>query len=700
MIFLYIIIKIVKYALIFLCFLFEDYKICDTIFLYILLFAKGGIILEQTKTIYDNIKYLKSLSKTFPSIQSVSTEIINLKAILDLPKGTEHFVSDIHGENEAFVHILNSASGVIHEKIDILYSDVLSLQERKKLATLIYYPAEKLRLIKAEIRDMPKWYTDTLIRLIEICRLVASKYTRSKVRKALPPEFSYIIDELLHTGHDGKNKEKYYNEIIKTIIEIDRADAFIIALSAVIKRLAVDRLHVVGDIFDRGDRPDIIMDMLMKHHSVDIQWGNHDILWMGAAAGSEACISNVLNICLRFSALDLLEIGYGISLRSLITFAETTYSGECKQFKPKQFTEHLGDYDKLLLAKMRKAITVILFKEEGQIIKRNDKFEMEPRLLLDKIDYKNKTVLIDGVSHPILDTDFPTIDPSNPYELTNDEEIVINELKRAFMQSEKLQKQISFLYSKGSIYKCFNSNLLYHGCVPMNSDGSFTELNFDGNPVKGKEFMDYCDLMARKAFFMSEGSEEKQKGKDFIWYLWCGKHSPLFGRHAMTTFERCEIADENIWKERKDPYYTLTNDPEYCRKILAEFGLDPYSSHIINGHVPVKTKDGESPFKANGKLINIDGGFCKHYQKTTGIAGYTLIYNSYCLRLISHEPFKTTEYAIENDYDIVSTSHIFETVEKRKTVGDTDTGKELNQQIDDLILLLKAYRLGIINEIH
>ncbi|MEF9984039.1 MAG: fructose-1,6-bisphosphatase [Oscillospiraceae bacterium] len=653
--------------------------------------------MEISELIKNNIKYLTALSKNFPTIQSVSTEIINLKAILDLPKGTEHFVSDIHGEHEAFIHILNSASGVIHEKIDILFGKTQSLEERKKLATLIYYPSQKLQLIKDEVENIDEWYKKVLVELIEICRLVSSKYTRSKVRKALPKDFAYILDELLHAGHDGKNKDEYYNEIIKAIIEIDRADAFIVALADVIKRLAVDRLHIVGDIFDRGERPDIIMDTLMNHHSVDIQWGNHDILWMGAAAGSETCISNVLNICLRFSALDLLEIGYGISLRPLMTFAETTYT-EGDQFKPKQYGEYLGDYDKLLLAKMRKAITVILFKTEGTIIKRNPLFEMQPRLLLDKINYQDKTVTIDDNVYPIKDVNFPTINPDDPYALTDEEKLVIAELKRAFMQSEKLQKHIAFLYSKGSIYKCFNSNLLYHGCVPMNDDGSFTELCFDSKKMSGKEYLDYCDKMARDAFFLPETSEEKQNGKDFIWYLWCGKHSPLFGRHAMTTFERCEIADEEVWKEKKDPYYTFTKDAEYCRKILAEFGLDPFSSHIINGHVPVKIKDGESPLKANGKLINIDGGFCKHYQKTTGIAGYTLTYNSYCLRLISHEPFKTAQYAIENNYDIVSTSNVFETVEKRKTVGDTDTGNELRTQIDDLMLLLKAYRLGIINE--
>ncbi|MEG1965996.1 MAG: fructose-bisphosphatase class III, partial [Oscillospiraceae bacterium] len=404
--------------------------------------------MEISELIKNNIKYLTALSKNFPTIQSVSTEIINLKAILDLPKGTEHFVSDIHGEHEAFIHILNSASGVIHEKIDILFGKTQSLEERKKLATLIYYPSQKLQLIKDEVENIDEWYKKVLVELIEICRLVSSKYTRSKVRKALPKDFAYILDELLHAGHDGKNKDEYYNEIIKAIIEIDRADAFIVALADVIKRLAVDRLHIVGDIFDRGERPDIIMDTLMNHHSVDIQWGNHDILWMGAAAGSETCISNVLNICLRFSALDLLEIGYGISLRPLMTFAETTYT-EGDQFKPKQYGEYLGDYDKLLLAKMRKAITVILFKTEGAIIKRNPLFEMQPRLLLDKINYQDKTVTIDDNVYPIKDVNFPTINPDDPYALTDEEKLVIAELKRAFMQSEKLQKHIAFLYSKG-----------------------------------------------------------------------------------------------------------------------------------------------------------------------------------------------------------------------------------------------------------
>lgn len=660
--------------------------------------------MDNTEKIYNNLKYLNSLSKTFPNIQSVSTEIINLRAILNLPKGTEHFVSDVHGEHEAFIHLLNSASGVIHEKIEILYKDILTLDERKKLATLIYYPARKLRLIKEEFQskeELNDWYRDILEKLIEICRLVSRKYTRSKVRKALPKDFAYILDELLHAPQNEQNKEKYYHEIISTIIDIDRADAFIIALCEVIKRLAVDRLHLLGDIFDRGERPDEIMDLLMSHHSVDIEWGNHDILWMGAAAGSETCICNVLNICLRFSALDLLEIGYGISLRPLVTFAEKAYTDNAVCFTPVQFGEHFADYDKILIAKMRKAITIMLFKLEGQLIKRNPSFEMEPRLLLDKINYDDKTITIEGKVYPILDTELPTVDRNDPYKLTEEEEIVMNELQRAFMHSEKLQRHTRFLYSKGSMYKCFNSNLLLHGCVPMDEDGNFSVVDFDGgNPVSGKSLLDYCDKTARNAFFMSEENPLKRKGMDFIWYLWCGKHSPLFGRHAMTTFERCEIADKEVWKEKKDPYYNYTTKLEYCEKILAEFGLDPKTSHIINGHVPVKIKDGESPLKAGGKLINIDGGFCKHYQKTTGIAGYTLTYNSYCMRLISHEPFKSTEYAIENDFDIISTSNVFETVEKRKTVGDTDTGAELREQIDDLMLLLEAYRNGIIRENH
>ncbi len=645
-----------------------------------------------------NMKFLSALSKRFTTIQKVSSEIINLNAILKLPKSTEHFVSDIHGEHEAFVHILNSASGVIREKIQNIYGETLSDTERDELATLIYYPVQKLHLRKEKKLEMQQWYYDVLIQLIEICKLVASKYTRSKVRKSLPEDFAYIIDELLHARYEEKNKQSYYNKIIKTVIDTGASDAFIVAMADTIKRLAVDRLHIIGDIYDRGARADIVMDTLMNHHSVDIQWGNHDILWMGAAAGSDACIANVMNISLRFGCMDMLEMGYGISLRPLITFAAHHY-GESSAFTPKQFENLVEENDKEVITKMRKAICIIMLKLEGQAIKRNPNFDMQNRLLLDKIDYKNKTVIIDGVTHNLKDTDLPTVNPDNPYELTTEERNVVKELRRAFLQSEKLQKHISFLYNVGSVYKCYNSNLLYHGCVPTDKDGSFSKVKLEGRFVSGKELLDTADRLARHAYYAKVGSVAKQEGQDFIWYMWCGSHSPLFGRHAMTTFERLFIADESAWKERKDPYYSFIDSTDYCKKIMVEFGLDPEKSHIINGHMPVKIKDGESPLKAKGMHINIDGGFCRHYQSTTGIAGYTLTYNSYCLRLMRHSAFETTDKAIYENHDINSESEVIETVQKRLLVEDTDIGDELKIQIEDLNMLLDAYKLGMISEV-
>ncbi len=647
--------------------------------------------------ITSNIKFLKALSKRFPTVQKVSSEMINLNAILELPKSTEHFISDIHGEHEAFIHILNSASGVIREKIQDIYGDRLSKKDRDELATLIYYPKEKIRLKNEENTDLTKWYQDVMIQLIEICRLVASKYSRSKVRKSIPEDFAYIIDELLHSRYDQHNKQSYYNKIINTIIETSSADACIIALSDTIKRLAVDRLHITGDIYDRGARADIVMDTLLGHHCVDIQWGNHDILWMGAAAGSEACIANVMNISLRFGSMDTLEIGYGISLRPLITFAANHYN-DSSAFTPKQFENLVEENDKEVITRMRKAICIMMLKIEGQIIKRNPNFKMDDRLLLDKINYQDKTITIGEITYQLKDTDLPTVDPNNPYELTPEEKNVIKELKRAFEQSEKLQRHVTFLYSVGSVYKCYNSNILYHGCIPTNDDGSFTEIELDGQLVSGKSLLDTADRLTRSAYFGKEESHEQIKGQDFIWYMWCGAHSPMFGRHAMTTFERLFIDDQSSWSEKKDPYYDHIDSREYCSKIMEEFGLDPKKSHIINGHMPVKIKDGESPIKAGGMHINIDGGFCKHYQSTTGIAGYTLTYNSFCLRLMRHSSFESTAKAINENHDINSVSSIIETVEKRMLVADTDIGKELEDQINDLTMLLEGYQMGIIAE--
>jgi fructose-1,6-bisphosphatase-3 len=629
----------------------------------------------------DELKYLESLSKEYPTIQSVCTEIINLKAILGLPKGTEHFISDIHGEDEAFCHILNNASGVIREKVNRLFEKTVASGTRTELCTLIYYPEQKIEEAKKQENDMQEWYKINLYRLIEVCRLCASKYTRSKVRKALPADFEYIIDELLHTNYDEKDKQSYYENIISTIINIDRADAFIIALANVIKRLVVDRLHIAGDIFDRGPHADIILERLISHHSVDIQWGNHDILWMGAAAGGEACIANVLNISTKYGNIDFVENAYGINLRPLALFSRETYRDEAD-----------------LLKNMHKAIAVIQFKLEGHIIRRHPEYGMQGRMLLHKIDYDQKTVDINGTVYALNDTDFPTIDPEDPYALTKEEEEVMSKLRLSFAQSEKLQRHVRFLFSQGSMYKIFNGNLIFHGCVPAAPEGELYEYNLGNAVLRGKEFFDYADSFARKTYYADDRSPEKQNGLDFLWYLWCGSKSPLYGRDKMTAFERMFIDDESAWTEIKDPYYDLIEKKDFCEMILKEFGLeDPYS-HIINGHIPVLSREGETPVRGGGKLIMIDGGFCRAYQKKTGIAGYTLFYNSYGIRLVSHEPFSGMADAIRRNKDILSTFVVFDTAAHRITVDQTDVGAELKAKINDLSNLLKAYRIGVIKE--
>lgn len=629
----------------------------------------------------DELKYLESLSKEYPTIQAVCTEIINLKAILRLPKGTEHFISDIHGEDEAFCHILNNASGVIREKVDRLFEKTVSSGTRTELCTLIYYPERKIEETKKQETDMQEWYKINLYRLIEVCKLCASKYTRSKVRKALPADFEYIIDELLHTNYDEKDKQSYYENIISTIINIDRADAFIIALGNVIKRLVVDRLHIAGDIFDRGPHADIILERLISHHSVDIQWGNHDILWMGAAAGSEACIANVLNISTKYDNIDFVENAYGINLRPLALFSRETYRDEAD-----------------LLKNMHKAIAVIQFKLEGHIIRRHPEYGMQDRLLLNQIDYEHKTVEIGGTVYPLHDGDFPTIDPGDPYALTAEEEEVMNKLKVSFAQSEKLQRHVRFLISQGSMYKVFNGNLIFHGCVPTTPQGGLYEYQLGNVTLRGREFFDYADSFVRKTYYAQDRSPEKQNGLDFLWYLWCGSHSPLYGRDKMTTFERMFINDENAWNEKKDSYYDFIEKKDFCEMVLKEFGLDDPYSHIINGHIPVLSRDGETPVRGGGKLIMIDGGFCRAYQQKTGIAGYTLFYNSYGIRLVSHEPFVGLADAIRFNKDILSTFVVFDTAARRITVDQTDVGAELKAKIDDLSNLLKAYRIGVIKE--
>ena len=652
----------------------------------------------------ENLHYLKMLARQYPTVQAASTEIINLQAILNLPKGTEHFLSDVHGEHEAFLHILNSASGVVREKLDKLFGTSVSRSDLDQLATVIYYPKEKLEEVAAETPDMREWYRITLHRLIEVCREVSSKYTRSKVRKAMPVEYAYIIDELMHTYYEDSDKRDYYENIISTIIEIDRAPNFLTQLCGLIKRLAVDRLHLVGDVFDRGPRADIIMDSLMSYHSVDIQWGNHDILWMGAACGSRTLVATVLANSLRYNNLEVVETGYGISLRPLATFAAEVYKDcDVSQFQVKLSGDDAARYtekDKLLSARMYKAISIILFKLEGQKILRNPSFGMDDRLLLDKIDYENQCITINGSVHHLEDTDFPTVDRNDPYALTPEEDRLVDQMTQSFWYSEKLQRHVRFLYSKGSLYRVFNGNLLIHGCVPVTEDGELMKFSVGCKELAGKAFLDYADLTARKAYYDKPGSEERERGMDFLWFLWAGRHSPTFGRDCMTTFERRLIKDEETWSEPKNAYYKLYNDPAFCDMILREFGLEGPHCHIINGHVPVKSKKGESPLKAGGKLLVIDGGFCKAYQKTTGIAGYTLIYNSACFRLVSHEPFVGREDAIRENQDIASTSRIFERLESRMKIAETDVGRQLQEQIEDLMELVSAFRNGEIVEDH
>lgn len=555
-------------------------------------------------------RHLKILSKQYTNIEQVAEEIINLQAILNLPKGTELFLSDIHGEYGSFSHILNNGSGIIRNKIEDIFNNQITERDRRQLATLIYYPEEKLALIKKEVEDIKEWYSINLYRLIEVAREVSSKYTRSKVRKAMPKGFDYIIDELLHLQGCGPDKETYYKQIISSIIELDRADEFIVAISNLIKRMAIDHLHVIGDIFDRGPNAKLVMDTLMNFHSLDIELGNHDILWMGAACGNKACIANVIRICSRYDNIDTLEDGYGINIRPLATFALETYKDDnCEKFVPKVF-----DYNKYIrsdeisIAKIHKAISIIQFKLEGQIIKEHPEYKMDGRLLLDKIDYEKGTIQIDNKIYNLNDTNFPTVDYKNPYKLTKEEEEIINRLQESFKNSETLNKHISFLYSKASMYKCFNSNLLFHGCVPMEADGEFSKIEVLGESISGKKYFDCIEKIANEAYF---GKENNKDAVDFMWYLWCGPKSPLFGKAKAATFERYFVEEKETHKEEKNPYFALIENEEICDEILKEFGLGTKNSHIINGHVPVKEKDGESPIKANGKLLVIDRRICK-----------------------------------------------------------------------------------------
>ncbi len=648
-------------------------------------------------------KYLHELAKSYPTRSLALSEIINLNAILNLPKGTEHFMSDLHGEHEAFSHIRRNASGVVRRKVDALFERSLTRKERAELATLIYYPREKLEKMAHRGGVSDDWYNVTLLRLLEVCRFVSSKYTRSKVRKHLTKTaagYDYIIDELLNNDYDGVNKGQYYANILQAIIRIGAEEDFIIALCAAIKSMVIDHLHIVGDIYDRGPRADLIIDELMEERSIDIQWGNHDALWMGAAAGSEACIATVLNNSITYKNLDVVEIGYGISLRPLTLFANEVYAkSDVSNYMPKGDSE--GDRflmdDDVLVARMHKAISVIQFKLEGSIILRNPDFNMEHRLLLDKIDWERGSINIEGREYPLRDTDFPTIDRKNPYALTDEEAEVMRYLKNAFMRSEKLQSHIRFLYEKGEIYTIFNENLLFHGCIPLEEDGSFMKFPV-AQGKSGREFMDFCDRTARQGFFAKDGSPEKTCGVDFLWFLWCGKDSPLCARKKIATFERLLINEECTWREPKNAYYQCWNDSEIVQKILEEFELGGERSHIVNGHIPVQQKKGEAPLKASGKLILIDGGFCRAYQQTTGIAGYTLIYNADGMRISAHEPFRGVDDAISNNTDIISDTVVFEHVTNKIRVKDTDVGRRLTEKISDLMELLEGYETGMIKE--
>lgn len=647
-----------------------------------------------------NIEYLRLLSKEFPNSRKAAAEIINLRAICALPKGTEYFFSDIHGEYEAFSHLLRSSSGIIRAKIEETFGNQMTEAEQLQLANLIYYPREVIDEIRHDdsysLKDLQEHQKITINRLISICRVVSSKYTRSKVRKKMPADYAYAIDELLHLDLSDFNKKLYYSEIINGIIEIDFADEFIIALCELIQNLTIDSLHIIGDIFDRGARPDLVMEEIMNFHDVDIQWGNHDIDWMGAACGNTACIANVLRIGTSYNTFDALEDGYGINLRPLSMFAAEVYGDDpCECFKTHILDENKYDaVNPKLAAKMCKAISIIQLKLEGQLIKKHPEYGLESRLLLDKIDYDKGEITIGEKTYKLNDTNFPTIDPGDPYKLTEAEEELIRTLRFSFMHSQLLKKHVQFLYSHGGMYRIVNENLLYHGCIPMDESGNFVPMTTADGSFSGKELMDYINKKAHDAFFLDgrDDQKKKQDAVDLMWYLWCGPYSPLFGKDKITTFERMFLKQEKeLTKENFNPYYKFSSMEPYADKILKDFGLDPEWAHIINGHVPVKTSKGESPVKANGKLYIIDGGISKAYHEQTGIAGYTLIYNSHHLALAQHKPFVKGK---EN----TPTIQITEKTKRRILVRDTDIGKGLQRQIDDLKDLLKAFESGLIRE--
>jgi len=649
----------------------------------------------SSKDLQKHLKYLRLLSDKFTNVQNASTEIINLEAIMNLPKGTEHFLTDIHGEYETFSHALANASGVVKRKIDDVFGRTLHKKDKNLLATLIYYPKEKIDLILKQEDDPKEWFSITLQRLSMVARASASKYTRSKVRKAMPNDFEYIMDELLNES--GENKEEYFEGIINTIISVNRAENFIVAICEFIQRMLIDRLHIIGDIYDRGPYAEKVMDRLANYHSVDIQWGNHDIVWMGAASGSLALIANVIRISLRYANIDTMEDAYGISLLPLATFALDAYENDpCNNFSSKAKVE---GYNTELIKKMHKAITIIQIKLESQVVKRNPQFKMDDRLLLDKINHEKGTIKIGKKDYDLLDKNWPTIIPEDPFRLTDEEQEVMNKLKRSFINSQRLHEHIDFLYSHGSMYLTYNSNLLYHGCIPMTDKGRFESLEIEGKKYSGKALCDNLERVARKGYYNRFSHKSDDSSLDYTWYLWCGPVSPLFGKKKMATLERQFVAEKETHKEDRNGYYKLAYDNEdLVDKILIEFGLEPKLSHIINGHVPVRVKKGESPIKANGKLFVIDGGMSIPYQSVTGVSGYTLIYNSYGLVLVEHQYFETAQKAIEEEKDIISKRIIIENNTTRIRVRDTDIGKEINLQIDDLKMLLAAYRKGLIKE--
>lgn len=640
-----------------------------------------------------DLAYLKLLSREYPNIRAAASDIINLQAICGLPKGTEYFFSDLHGEHEAFIYLLRSSSGIIREKIRETFGHIISEEDEVRLANLIYYPEKMINQIKQANEYTEDWQKTAVYRLVQICREVSSKYTRSKVRKKMPKEFSGVIDELLYVDNTDDNKTEYYSELINTLIDVRVADSFIVAICSLIRSLTIDNLHILGDIFDRGPRPDIILEELMHFHDVDIQWGNHDISWMGAATGNRACICNVLRMALGYNGFDVLEDGYGINLRPLSMFAERVYRDDpCTCFLPQILDKNIYDaVDPKLAAKMHKAIAVLQYKEEGQIIKRHPEYGMEERILLSAIRYDRGTVTIDGKEYPMRDMNFPTVDPADPLRLTDEEEELLHTLELSFRHNARLHEHVRFLYSNGSMYKCCNSNLLYHGCIPMTENREFDGLMVGGKMYRGKELMDFIDTQVKNAYFLPEDAPEKEACRDFMWYLWNGAKSPVFGKDKNRSFEHYFIEDPEVMRETMNPYYQLSEEEETCDMILKEFGLPTKGSHIINGHMPVKIKSGETPIRAGGKLFIIDGGLSKAYQERTGIAGYTLIFNSHHLALAEHKPFDPERERTPKVY-------IVEKMQKRITVADIDEGKELAGRIEDLKELLKAYRSGLLKE--